>query len=374
MKIIILKNNLIEALSSVEKAVSCENNLPILKSVKLEAGENNSITLISTNLELAIRHKISGKVINKGISIIPFSFFNSIIRNLNTEKVHLEYKNKKLTIKADNYEGVLNCDNPREFPIIPEIQDKSKSIEIKSKLLKKFLSRALIATQYSEIRPEINGIYFNIKANQLTLVGTDSFRLVEEVLDINEIETNFSDLKMIVPLKTAENILKITSNEGQVSIYTDSNQVLFENGNKMVISRLVNGNFPDYKNIIPKGSSEEIIVNRDELINAIELTKVFAGKASDITFKISTNGKVLEVYSVNDIIGKNNYRVPVSTEGKKEEIKISFNWRYILDGLKIYENNEVVLGFNNSEKPVVVRDKKEKRVVYIVMPIRSATP
>jgi DNA polymerase-3 subunit beta len=83
---------------------------------------------------------------------------------------------------------------------------------------------------------------------------------------------------------------------------------------------------------------------------------------------------VLEVYSVNDIIGKNNYRVPVSTEGKKEEIKISFNWRYILDGLKIYENNEVVLGFNNSEKPVVVRDKKEKRVVYIVMPIRSATP
>jgi DNA polymerase-3 subunit beta len=371
MKIIILKDNLIDALNSVEKSIGSGKNLQILKNIKIEGLENNQIKFISTNLELAIEHISSGKVVDKGVVIISFDILSKIVKNINSEKIQLESNKQKLTIKADNYEGVLNSEKPEEYPIIPTIQDISKSLLINSNILKKSLERALTATHYSEIRPEINGVYFCFDNNQLTLVGTDSFRLVEETLKQNETSSNFNFLKIIIPLKTVDSVLRVFGEDKEIDIFTDSNQVLFKAEDRVIISRLVDGDFPDYKSIIPKKTNEEVWVDREELINAVKLTKVFVGKANDIVFKIPKKGKVLEVYSTNDTIGENRYRVPVSIKGEqKEEMEISFNWKYVLDGLRIYKDEDVVFGITEPEKPVTIRTKKEKNIVYVVMPIR----
>lgn len=370
MKLIILKDNLVSALNSVEKAIGSGENLNILKSIKIEAGSNNQIEFVSTNLELAIKHVSSGKVVDKGVIVVPFTVFNNVVRNINSEKINLDYSDRKLTVKADNYEGVINCENPDEYPIIPTIQNSSKSLSINSDLLKNTLIRVLTATQYSEIRPEINGVYFNLENHQLVLVGTDSFRLVEEVLGEKQINSNIDSLEVIVPLDAINSILKVFGNEGDIEVFTDSNQILFKGEDKLIISRLIDGEFPDYKSVVPKESKKEIQVNRDELMNAVKLTKVFVGKANDIVFKVPKSGKVLEIYSESDVLGKNNYRVPVSMKGEGKEMEISFNWKYILDGLKIYRSEDIVLGITEAEKPVVVKSKKEKKVVYVVMPIR----
>ncbi|KXB08626.1 hypothetical protein AKJ56_00760 [candidate division MSBL1 archaeon SCGC-AAA382N08] len=371
MKIIILKDNLLSSLNSVEKSIGSGENLRILKNIKIEASDNNQINFTSTDLELAIEHTSSGKVVDKGVVVAPFDILSRIVKNISSEKIHLEYRDRKLTIKADNYEGVINCGNPNEYPIIPTIQDKSKSLVINSEILKNTLDRVSTATQYSEIRPEINGVYFNLENNQLTLAGTDSFRLIEEVLSESQVTSNFESLEVIIPLRTVESVLKIIGGEGDVEIFTDSNQILFKNEEKSVISRLVDGEFPDYKSVIPKESNKEIQVSREELINAVKLTRVFTGKANDIVFKLSKDGKVLEVYSVSDTIGENTYRVPISTKGEKGEIEFSFNWKYVLDGLKVYRSEDVILGLNEPEKPVTIKTKKERKVVYVVMPIRK---
>lgn len=353
----------------MEKAIGIGNNLPILKNIKILATKKNQITFISTNLELGIKHSVLGKVIEEGELVVPFEIFNSIIKNLKSEKIYLDYEDRKLKIKADNYEGIINCDNYKEFPIIPTIENKTNFIKIKGSNLVDVLNRVSIATQYSEIRPEINGIYLTLKENRLVFVGTDSFRLIKEEVLQTDFETTLNVITVIIPLNTVYSLLKILDCNDDVKIYTDSSQILIENNSKSIISRLIDGNYPDYESIIPKKTDIQLFINREELESAIKLTKNFVGKANDIIFNVSK--KVLEVYSSNDIVGENNYRVPVSLKGNKKDFKISFNWKFILDSLKIYKDDTIIIDMNNPEKAVVIRDKENKNIIYIVMPIRQ---
>ncbi len=374
MKILLLKTNLLEALNIVDKAVESGTNLPILKNIQLVVGEDSKITFTSTNLELAIKHTTSGKVIKKGTTTIPFEVFNNIIRNLNSEKIGLEQKNKVLVVNADNYEAFINCEDSKEFPIIPSIKNTTKILKLKKIELRKSLAQTIIATQYSEIRPEINGIYFSYNHNSQCLVfaGTDSFRLVEKTLGRNKIlSTLEEDINFIVPLKTVEDLLKILDNEDDVEIFIDPNQILFKTPNTSVISRLIDGGFPDYKTVLPKESQREICADRNELINAVKITKTFSGRANDVVFKIGDNRKILEVYSIDPVLGENSYRVPIKIKGKGDKLSISFNWRYVLDGLRVYNGEEIVLGITSAEKPVLIKGINEPELIYVVMPIKS---
>lgn len=372
MKLIILKLNLLEALDSVEKAVVNNPNLPILKNIKLDANKSNEIIVTSTNLEIAINHKTSGKVIKEGTIIIPFSVFNSIIRNLPSDKINLEKKEDKLIITADNYEAVLKCENPEEYPIIPVVQVKNIFLKISKSLLKEAFSQTLIATQYSDIRPEINGIFVEYKKNQLVFAGTDSFRLAEKIINtISANQIGVEEKSFIVPLDTVENILKIFSNDGDVEIFVDNNQVLFKTENISIISRLVDGVFPDYRSVIPKETRQEIIVDRNEIINAVKVIKTFSGRANDVVFNLIGKKRILEISSSDITIGENTYRVPVKIKGAEKEISVIFNWKYVMDGFRIFKGKDVSIGINEPDKPVVIRSDYEQNLTYVVMPIRG---
>ena len=159
MKLIILRNNLVEGWKIVEKAVGGNVNLPILKNIYLTA--DDKIKLISTNLELAVKCFVAGKIIEKGEITVPFGILNGIIANLNSERITLEQKDKDLIINTDNYVAVVRGQNSKEFPIIPTIQNKIYSTKIKISLFREALSQVIVATQYSTIRPEINGVFLS---------------------------------------------------------------------------------------------------------------------------------------------------------------------------------------------------------------------
>jgi len=368
MKIIILKDNLKEGLNSVVRAVSENNNLPILKNILIKTVDNK-IKITATNLELAITKFVSGKIIENGSITIPFSVINGIINNLDSEKVNLESKGNNLILKTDNYEATIQSLNEEEFPIIPEIGDLEHSIKIDSDVFNEAVSKVVSCAQISEIRPEISGMLFDFQISSLKLTATDSFRLAEKTLFDKDFKSTFPrGFKSIVPLKTIQEVPRIFK-EGEMHIYFDTNQVLFKGEDLEIISRLIDGNFPDYDPIIPKELETECVINKESFINAVRLASNFSGKVNDVKIESKDGKKVMEVSSSTQYLGENHYLVPIKTKGK--DFEVVFNWRFLLEGLKSFNSEDIVLGLNGDQKAAIIKSQKDFSYFYILMPIKN---
>ena len=368
MKLIVLKNNLREGLNAAEKAAAENSNLPILKNVLLKTF-NNKIQLSATNLEIAITKCISGKIIEEGGITVPLAALSSMANNINNEKISLEVKNNNLIFKTDNYEATIQGLPEEEFPIIPKIENTKNYLKIDNSLLKDNLNKIISSIQISEIRPEISGVLFDFQITNLKLVGTDSFRLAEKTINENNFQSNFPrGFKIIIPLKTIQEFLKI-SDSGETNIFIDPNQILFKNNELEIISRLIDGSYPDYEQFVPKSFETEVIADREHLLNAAKLVGAFSGKANDIKVYSKDNKKILELYSSNQYVGENKYLVPVKVKG--EEVKLAFNWRYLMDGLKNLSGEEVFFGINSNKRGVVFKDLNDQSYFYILMPVND---
>lgn len=368
MKLIILKNNLKQAIDSVGRAVGANLNLPILGNILIKAG-NNQIKLSATNLELAITKTIFGKVVEDGGVTIPYGVLANIVNNISNERINLEAKQNNLLVKTDNYEATIQGISENEFPIIPKIKEGKEALEINSTIFKETLEKVIIAAGMSELRPEISGVLLIVEPSEIKLVATDSFRLTEGKISGGQFKNNFEKgFKLIIPLRTAQELLKVIKEEEPVLIYLDNNQILFKTKDLEMISRLIEGAFPDYEAIVPKNLATEILVKRDEFINAVKLVSSFTSKVNDIRLK--TEGKkILEVYSSDSALGENKYIISAKVSGP--DIELRFNSRFLLEGIKIGKSEQIFLGFNGENKPAFIKSPEDTSYYYIVMPIRQ---
>jgi len=368
MKLVILKNNLREGLNALERTVTESTNLPILKNVLIKTF-NNKIQLSATNLELAITKFVSGKIIEEGSITVPLSTLLSITNNTNNERINLNVENNTLFFKTDNYEAVIQGLPEEEFPIIPKLENINNYLQIDSQVLKDSLSKVINAIQLSEIRPEISGVLFDFQITSLKLVGTDSFRLAEKTINESNFKSTFQrGFKVIIPLKTAQELLRISMNE-TVTIFIDPNQILFKNEELEIISRLIDGTYPDYDQIIPKSLETDLIIEREHLLSAVKLVSTFSGKINDVKISLKDGKKFLEVYSANQYLGENKYLVPAKTKGN--DFNTSFNWRYLIDGLKNFSSQEILFGVNGDNRPALIKSAADNSYFYILMPIKS---
>lgn len=369
MNLVVLKTNLRDGLSAMEKTVSETTNLPILKNILLKTA-NNRIQLIATNLELAVTKSINGKIIEDGVITVPFSTLFPIVQNLNSERINLDTKQNTLLVKTDNYEAVIQGLPEDEFPIIPKIENTSAFLKLEGEVLKNNLSQVINAAQYSEIRPELGGILLDFQITNFKLVATDSFRLAEKTVNESQFTATFQrGFKIIIPLKTANELLRIIP-KGTLLIAIDPNQIIFRGEDLEMISRLIDGQYPDYEQIIPKDSLTDVVIEREQLWNAVKLVSTFSGKANDIHLSVKDGKKNLEVHSSNQYIGENRYLVPAKIKG--EAFSVSFNWRYLMDGLKNFSGTaELNLSINGSVKPAMLRSSADPSYFYLLMPIRA---
>lgn len=368
MKLVILKTNFRDGLLGIERAKADNNNLPILKNVLIKTF-NNKIQLSATNLEIAITKSVSGKIVEDGSITIPLDTLNSIVNNINSERINLETENNILLLKTDNYEATIQGLPEEEFPIIPKIENTKACLRMNSDVFKEGLLKVINAVQLSEIRPEISGVLFDFQVTYFKLVGTDSFRLAEKTVNENSFKSSFTrGFKIIIPLKTAQEVLRIIDG-GEVNIFIDPNQILFKNDDLEIISRLIDGNYPDYEQIIPKNFETELNIEKEHLLNAVKLVSAFSGKANDIKLKTKDGKKVLEAYSANQYLGENKYLVPAKIKG--DDFEVSFNWRYLIDGLKNFSGKELLFKVNNSAKPAMLKSLSDESYFYILMPVRS---
>ncbi|MDP2598702.1 MAG: DNA polymerase III subunit beta [Candidatus Liptonbacteria bacterium] len=367
MKFIVIRSNLRDCLSTVERATGDNLNLPILKNILFET-EDNKIKVTATNLEIAITAYVPGKVIEQGKFTVPAGVMTNLLSNLQSERLNIEEKKGKLEIKTDNYEAAIQGLAAADFPLTPKIKNQNEWIEIKGGILKDALAQVLVATQFSDMRPELNTVLFKFSINDLKLVATDSFRLAERTVTAGELAANGKkEFEMLVPLKTAQELPRVLRDDEAVKIYHDENQVLFKASQTELLSRLVEGSFPDYKAIIPAKFAAELICNRQELMNALKLAAVFGSKTNEVKLKMKENKKVVELASADQTLGENNYMLPVKTQGKFEDI--IFNWRYLADSLKALKSEEVFLGTNGENQPAEIKAPGDASYLYILKPI-----
>jgi len=370
MKIICLQENLKNALNTTERIIGRNLTLPILNNLLLET-DKGRLKISSTNLEIGINYWISGKIEKDGVITVPAKILSNFVNNLPNKKIEFEVKSGVLYLKCENYRAQIKGQDAKDFPIIPKIQPKiTNSIDLD--VLKIGLSQVVGVATVSESRPEISGILFNFNKNNLKLVATDSFRLSEKTINIENLEEE----SVIIPQRTIQELIRILIEvsefkevNNQVKIVLSNNQVLFDLGDIQLISRLIDGQYPNYQQIIPTSFRTKVILNKEDFIKAIKIASIFSSKINDIKFIISLK-KGFEVFAQNTDIGENKSQINAEIEG--DPLEISFNWRYILDGLNNITSQKIFFGLNTGDNPVILKPIGDESYLYVVMPIKAS--
>lgn len=361
MKFSVDKSVLIEGIQAVQNIISSKAALPILSHILLETG-NNNLRLTATDLDIGISCVIPVNVLENGSVSVPAKRFGDIIRELpaNTTTINTK-KNNLVLIETGSCQFKIIGLPKEEFPKLPEFKDK-EAVKVEQDILKEMLTLTSFAVSFDETRYILNGILFKIENNSLTLVATDGKRLA--VIERKLKQSIDRTIKVIVPIKTIHELNRNLSEGKDVSIILGNNQILFDLDSVVVISRLIEGEFPDYRQVIPAPSDSKIQISREEFLLAVRRAALLATPDYQaVKFEVFKN-KMVVSKSTPDI-GESREEVPVDYQGK--EIMIGFNPNYLMDVLKNLEEEKINFELTDGEKPGVIR---VDGYIYIVLPMR----
>ncbi len=363
MKITVNQKNLKKALNLVEKVVSKNTSLPILNNILFKT-ENGRLKVSATNLEIGINYIIGAKIEEVGQIAVPARIVSDFISNIVDDKVSLIAKNNILSINSERYKTQILGFDAKDFPIIPKIKSKPLAT-IPIKLLKNSFLTILDSIAVSETRPELAGVFIDFSNDKIVFAATDSFRLTEKSVDFKNIQKQ----SFILPRNTIVELIRIANDlDGDLVFNISDNQASFSNEDFEMVSRVIDGNYPDYKKIIPEKFISKVLVKKDELDKAIRLAGLFSTNISDI--KINCSEKGIIVLAKNSDKGEIETLVEASL--KNQPFEVSLNFHYLLDGLKILDTEKVVIEFTGQGSPLVIRPNDDKKdVIYLIMPLRS---
>jgi len=376
MKFSILKENLSKGLSMVEKITGRNLVLPILNNVLLST-EKNFLKLITTDLEVAIIHRCMAKIEVEGEITIPVRVLSSFIAFSEDQKVDLELKNKTLFVAGKNNKTQIKGLDSKDFPIIPKIEE-NEWVEMNAGALCEGISQVIDFSSITQARPELTGIYFIFSGEQVKIVATDSFRLAEKTLKI----VRSSDKKpfeksFILPRNAAREIVNLYAGlGGTIKIYLSANQVMFESRfsevdspQSQLISRLIEGEFPNYQEILPREFKTQVVVNQEQLQNSVKTAGIFGGRSNELTVAVDPKKSLLEIFAQDAEIGETNVSAAAKITGEKTSVV--FNHKFLLDGVNKARGKEIFIGLNGEGGPGVIRASNTDDFLYILMPIKS---
>jgi len=375
MKFICTQENLYTALSKVNGLIGQFSTLSILKNVLIQA-KNGFITIKATDLETAINTEVRGKIEQPGKITVDTKMLTGFIALLPQGKINLETKKNQLFIKSGAHKTKIKTAPADDFPVIPDLK-KEKGFEVKSLDFKQSLSEVLPSVSSDVTRPEINGVYFNIKKESLILAGTDSYRLAEKNfnLHLNQKPKKYQELfsgDFIVPLKAIKELNRILDDQDNiVEGFLGENQVLFSCDGTSLVSRLIDGDYPDYQQIIPDSANVSFVLSRQDFLNAVKISGVFADVGSN-SIELSVLPKKGQVL-ISSSTTKGEEVSSLEAKIKAEKgLKIVFDYRYLLDGLNSIATEQVVFLANSESSPALMRPVSKKQgFLYVLMPIRQ---
>jgi DNA polymerase-3 subunit beta len=376
MKLTCTQENLRVALSSLERVVGKQSTLPILSNILLET-DKGQLRLSATNLEIGVITSIGAKIETEGRITVPAKLLINFIQNLALDQVvSIEQVGTQVVLQSGNYTVKINGLDGKDFPIIPE-RPEGKIFSLESESLRQGLQKTLFCVSLNESRAELTGVLLGFKNGGIYFTATDSFRLAEWWMkekiegDVSYLETN--QTSVIVPAYTLQEVLRVTSQgDERVSILLEENQIFFEIGNTRIVSRLINGKFPEYQAIIPKQYSTNVVVSQDEFQRALKIATSFSLYSSgEVVFRLNTEDNRLEIQSQSQGIGEQVAKIPF--EGAlTDTLQTVFNPRYILEGAAALSGDQITLSLNSPSTPVRMSTEIDRDgYTYIVMPIRK---
>lgn len=379
MKFICTQENLNKALNIVGKITNKNSTLPILNNVLLKT-EKGRIKLSSTNLEIGINYFLGGKIEEEGEITIPTKLFANFVSNLPNGNVEVKLREDVLNVKCNGYKTNIKGLSAKDYPLTPKLEVKP-IFKIKSSEFKKALTQVSPAISSSESRVEITGVFMNLAEldkNKITLAATDSYRLAERTINLEKENVNkdFKDIlgnisSIIISKNTAQELVRnLDEAEELLEVTISESQILFSFGSANMISRLLDGKYPDYKQIIPDKFELKMTVNKNEITKGIRVASLFSNTSNNsIEFRLLAGSKNLEIVAETSDLGNNNTKIGVGDINK--DLSILYNHKFLIDGLNSLEGEEVSFNINNEALPTVLTSVDDKDFVYVIMPTRA---
>ncbi|SCY62982.1 DNA polymerase III subunit beta [Alkaliphilus peptidifermentans] len=367
MHIICPQKSLLNSINIVQKSVSTKTTLPILRGIYIEAA-SNQLKIVGTDLEIGIENLIEAEILDEGATVIDARLFSDIIRKLPDADIDIKLiDNNQVNIKCLNAEFSIVCHNPDDFPDLPEISEDN-FYKIPQELFRNMIKQTVFATSQDESRPILTGVLLEIDQNSLNMVALDGYRLA---LRKGKIQSDISN-KAVIPARTLSEVARIleVDNEKPIEICLTENHALFITGKTKLISRLLEGEFINYKQILPKEYKSRVKINTRNLYNSIERASLLAREGKNNLVKLIINDDKMIITS-NSELGKVHEEIVILLEG--DDIEIAFNSKYFMDALKVFDDEEIYLDFTTNISPGIMKPVDNENYTYLVLPVRVSS-
>lgn len=382
MKLTCTQENFKKAIYSTERVVGKQITLPILENILLQT-DHGMLKISATNLEIGVFLKIGAKIEKEGTITVPAKLLSNFVNNLPAEStVSLEVIDQTLYIESGASKAQIKGLQSQDFPIIPEMEGEFL-FSLPAQEMKDMVPRLAACVSLDSTRPELTGMNMVLQKNEIRIAATDSFRLAEAIMNIKKpnpqnydifIEKNSS---VIIPLNTLLEVFRVIGSETQeIEVSIEESQIFFQVDNVRIVSRLINGKYPEYRQIIPQQFATKVLMEKDAALRAVKIAGIFTNtKTGEVKFSIDTKKSEVTIESKAEEVGENSTIVSAEIEGPSQEIV--FNPRYMTDGLQAVATQEFALLMNSGTSAAVIRmvqgDKKEEisSYTYIIMPIKN---
>ena len=365
MKIICSRDRLMEAISIVQKAVATRSSMAILDGILLEADQD--VKLTGYDMEIGIECHLEADIPEKGSLVIQARMFGDIVRKLPDDIMTIESTaNQSVQIDCGSTHFSIKGMRAEDYPKIPLVESTRK-IAIKQQLLKEMIHQTIFAVSTDESRPILNGCYFSAEGKTVEMVAIDGFRLA---LRKNDLEEEVPSLKFIIPGKALNEVGRILgTSDAPVEICPSNNNILFDTGKVKIVSRLIQGDYMNYKGIIPQTAETTMTISPKAMMDAIERASlVITTEEKRYPVRLTMTDDETLVVSANTEIGTVREELTVSMTGNR--IDIDFNPRYFFDALKVIDEDEISIIFNGSMGPCVLKPLDSQEFAYLVLPLR----
>ena len=371
MKFTIDKNILLESLVNVVRAISPKNIIPILNGVKFQLNKEG-LYLMASDSDLTIKSFIAAENIKsideEGSIIIQSKYIIDIIRKLPTDIINIEViDGLKVRIYTENSQYNLNCLNTEDYPQI-NLEETKNPVIIKGDLFKNIIKQTIFAVSLQESRPLLTGLNIKIKDSLMEVVATDSYRLAKKSITLNY--SYPENIEVTIPGKNINEFDKILNDDSDVEIHLFSNKVLFKYKNIIFQTSLLNGNYPNTTNLIPK--EFDIIINSslNDFYSSIDRAALLTQSKEKNIVRMETNNNILNISSYASEIGRVEDKIEISKNTQKD-IAISFSSKYMMDALKTFNEDELLILLNDDSSPIILKSVTDESLIQLILPIKT---
>ena len=367
MKIICSKNNLVKGVGIVSKAVPSKTTMPILECILIDAS-TDIIKFTSNDMELGIETVVEGNVLEKGIVAIDARIFSEIVRKLPDNEVIIEVdSNYQTTIRCEKANFNISGKSGDEFSYLPYVE-KNEVIRLSQFTLKEIIRQTIFSIADNDSNKLMTGELFQIENNMLRVVSLDGHRIS---IRKNELKDNYISKKVVVPGKTLIEVSKILSGEveSEVTISFTNNHIVFEFDNTVVVSRLIEGEYFRIDQMLSSDYETKVKINKKELLNCIDRATLLVKEGDKKPIIINILDDVMQL-KIKSQIGSMNDEIEITKDGK--DLLIGFNPKFLIDALRVIDDEEVTLYMTNSKAPCFIKDENES-YIYLILPVNFNT-